>query len=40
MNFFGNRWDDILQADLSGENYAQLRAFLKEEYAQGPVYPP
>ncbi len=40
MVFFGNRWDDILQDDLSNDNYRQLREFLKEEYAQGPVYPP
>lgn len=40
MVFFGNHWDDILQADLESENYAQLRQFLREEYAQGPVYPP
>ena len=40
MVFFGNRWDDILQADLESENYRLLREYLKEEYAQGPVYPP
>lgn len=40
MIFFGNRWDEILQADLESENYNRLREFLKEEYAQGPVYPP
>ena len=40
MVFFGNRWDDILQADLGSENYRLLREYLKEEYAQGPVYPP
>ena len=40
MVFFGNRWDDILKDDLESENYRQLRQFLREEYAQGPVYPP
>ena len=40
MVFFGNRWDDILQADLESENYRLLREYLKGEYAQGPVYPP
>ena len=40
MVFFGNRWDDILKDDLESENYRQLRQFLREEYAQGPVDPP
>ena len=40
MVFFGNRWDDILKDDLESENYRQLRQFLREEYAQGTVYPP
>ncbi len=40
MVFFGNRWDEILQEDLESEHYRKLREFLKEEYAQGPVYPP
>ncbi len=40
MVLFGNRWDDILREDLESEHYQTLRAFLKEEYAAGPVYPP
>ena len=40
MVFFGNRWDEILQEDLESELYTRLREFLKEEYANGPVYPP
>ena len=40
MVFFGNRWDNILQEDFESELYTRLREFLKEEYANGPVYPP
>ena len=40
MAIFGNRWDDILKEDLESPSYLQLRQFLKEEYASGPVYPP
>lgn len=40
MAIFGNRWDDILKEDLESPSYQQLRQFLKEEYASGPVYPP
>ena len=40
MTVFGNRWDEVLRQDLESESFARLRAFLKEEYAQGTVYPP
>ena len=33
MALFGNRWDEVLQADLESESYLRLREFLKEEYA-------
>lgn len=36
----GNRWDELLREPFSGEDYLRLRAFLREEYAAGPVYPP
>ena len=37
MAIFGNRWDDILKEDLESPSYQQLRQFLREEYAGGPV---
>lgn len=40
MNLIGNQWDEILQAELESESFARLQAFLQEEYAAGPVYPP
>ena len=36
----GNDWDDILREEFNKEYYLKLREFLKDEYANGPVYPP
>lgn len=36
----GNRWDDLLAEEWQKPYYAELRAFLKEEYENGTVYPP
>ncbi len=35
----GNDWDNIIGSEFNKEYYLNLRAFLKEEYAKGPVYP-
>lgn len=35
----GNDWDDILMDEWEKPYYKELRAFLKKEYAAGPVYP-
>ena len=35
----GNDWDDVLKDDFSGENYAQIREFLKSEYSAHTIYP-
>lgn len=40
VTVFGNRWDEVLRQDLESENFAQLRAFLKEEYASQTIFPP
>ena len=39
MVSLGNDWDDILQDEFKKDYYLQLREFLKQEYARGPVYP-
>lgn len=36
----GNRWDEVLKDALESETFLKLQAFLDEEYAAGPVYPP
>lgn len=36
----GNHWDAVLHEDFCSEDFAQLEAFLEQEYAAGPVYPP
>ena len=35
----GNDWDIKIGSEFDKEYYLRLRRFLKEEYAQGPVYP-
>ena len=35
----GNDWDTVLAGEFDREYYRKLRAFLKREYASGPVYP-
>jgi uracil-DNA glycosylase len=35
----GNDWDIKIGGEFEKEYYLRLRRFLKEEYAQGPVYP-
>jgi len=35
----GNKWDEILAEDFASEYYAQIRAFLKKEYATQKIYP-
>lgn len=35
----GNDWDALLQEEFSKDYYLKLRAFLKEEYSSGRVYP-
>lgn len=39
MLVFGNDWDHLLAKTVAGEDYQQLRAFLKEEYATRTIYP-
>lgn len=36
----GNDWDELLQDEFHSDYYAQIRAFLKQEYASHEVYPP
>ncbi|MBR2472214.1 MAG: uracil-DNA glycosylase [Clostridia bacterium] len=36
----GNSWDNILKEEFEKEYFTKLSAFLDEEYASGPVYPP
>lgn len=36
----GNSWDSLLKDDFESENYSQLRAFLRTEYANQVVFPP
>jgi uracil-DNA glycosylase len=36
----GNEWDTLLEEEFAQEYYRQLRDFLKDEYKNGPVYPP
>ena len=36
----GNNWDNILKDEFEKEYFIKLMAFLDEEYASGPVYPP
>lgn len=36
----GNDWDDLLKAEFESAYYAQIRAFLDEEYRAHTVYPP
>lgn len=40
MLSIGNQWDSVLREDLQSESFAHLQAFLDQEYAAGPVYPP
>jgi len=40
MLSIGNQWDSVLREDLQSESFARLQAFLDQEYAAGPVYPP
>ena len=40
MVSFGNSWDERLAEEFEKPYYRTLRAFLKEEYEKGPVYPP
>ena len=40
MVHLGNDWDEILKDEWQKPYYLQLREFLKQEYAKGPVYPP
>lgn len=35
----GNDWDDFLQEEFEKPYYAQLRQFLKKEYAESTIYP-
>ena len=35
----GNDWDAKIGGEFEKEYYLRLRRFLKEEYANGPVYP-
>ena len=39
MVHIGNDWDTVLAGEFDREYYQKLRAFLKREYASGPVYP-
>ncbi len=39
MVCIGNSWDEILKDEFSGENYRQIREFLKREYFQHTCYP-
>ena len=39
MVHFGNDWDSILADEFQKPYYKQLRAFLKEEYKAGKIYP-
>lgn len=36
----GNDWDVLLKEEFENEYYLKLREFLREEYKNGPVYPP
>lgn len=36
----GNDWDELLKDEFNSDYYAQIRAFLKQEYASHEVYPP
>lgn len=36
----GNDWDALLKEEFEKDYYLKLREFLKEEYKNGPVYPP
>lgn len=40
MLSIGNQWDSVLREELQSESFARLQAFLDQEYAAGPVYPP
>ena len=40
MLSIGNQWDSVLREDLQSGSFARLQAFLDQEYAAGPVYPP
>lgn len=40
MLSIGNQWDSVLREDLQSKSFARLQAFLDQEYAAGPVYPP
>lgn len=40
MVTIGNSWDSLLESTFQSENYAKVRAFLKEEYKDHTVYPP
>lgn len=35
----GNDWDEVLGGEFEKDYYLKLRAFLKDEYARGEVYP-
>ncbi len=37
---FGNDWNEILKDVINGENYQNIRRFLKEEYFSHTIYPP
>ncbi|MBE6993435.1 MAG: uracil-DNA glycosylase [Ruminococcaceae bacterium] len=39
MVHIGNDWDKILAEDFASDYYANIRAFLKREYAQHTIYP-
>lgn len=39
MVTLNNDWDALLAPEFEKEYYRRLRAFLREEYARGPVYP-
>ena len=39
MKAIGGGWDEVLYEEFHSTRYAQLRAFLKEEYAAHTVYP-
>lgn len=39
MVHIGNKWDEILSDEFAGENYREIREFLKEEYFHHTCYP-